>query len=306
MRYAMLSALQYALRHVAGAAVALGGFVLCVQWMAPALGADDKPAAAEKAAAAAKPLAFPPGARVKELDERKDILGAFEDLTESAMTAGGFDDMVGRLVDQDRDRIGKFKDQKFPVLDEKVRTFRTLWKDKYGKDFDKVDGKDVLGGGYVAILTGEVADPAALAPNWPVPPVPIPEVAAAVTAAEQAAAQEKAREARKIAGGEVNLDKGRNIALARIPAGHGMPEVTASLIHELPDKWRFDIPNNVTGQVIHDCLVKHVDAIGTDSTKWPADMNDAYRLVTHHVVMAVYGVDPQAADAKPAGARAAD
>jgi hypothetical protein len=49
-----------------------------------------------------------------------------------------------------------------------------------------------------------------------------------------------------------------------------------------------------------------VDAIGTDSTKWPADMSDAYRLVTHHAVMAVYGVDPQATDAGPARARATE
>ena len=79
--------------------------------------------------------------------------------------------------------------------------------------------------------------------------------------------------------------------IADVPAALGLPEVRASLIHEKTGKWRFDIPNNITGQMLHDNLIKHLTAIADHPEQWPADQDAAYGMVGHHVIMALYNVD---------------
>ena len=65
--------------------------------------------------------------------------------------------------------------------------------------------------------------------------------------------------------------------------------ITVSLVHELPDQWRIDLPNNVSGQMLHDHLLTALTDIGEHSDKWPANEQDAYRCYTHRVLMAAYG-----------------
>ncbi|HEX8910888.1 MAG TPA: hypothetical protein VF796_00915 [Humisphaera sp.] len=242
-----------------------------------------------------QPLALPAGVTAKQLNEQGDVRNAFEAVTEAAFDTGDtFDKITARLVDADRTRVGKWKDTKpdMTSLRTRVEQLNKLWQAKYGKKFD-LDEKVVFGApGVLAIAEGEVSDPAQVVKNWPVP-------ASAATAAMAAGkvkpdATPKAVEAGKVAGGDVNLDKGRNVAVARLPESHGMPAVTASLIHELPDVWRFDLPDTMDGQKLHDNLLKHLNMLG-DGSQWPADVNDAYRAVAHHVLMAMYDVDAPAA-----------
>src|SRR5688572_30364209 len=80
---------------------------------------DDKPAADQAPAAQ-----FPAGVKLDDdPDEDKDeLFKTLDNITEAAFTKGGFDDVVQRLVDQDRNRIGKdgFAEKKFDDLDAKV------------------------------------------------------------------------------------------------------------------------------------------------------------------------------------------
>ena len=243
-------------------------------------------------AAAAQPPALPAGIQAKDLNEAGDVRNAFEAVTEAAFDTDAFDDIVNRLVDADRDRIGK-SDVDAKALQARIETLQKQWKAKYGKEFD-LNEEVVFGtGGFVAIAQGEIADPAQLVGKWPVAPLAGEARQAAGRQTIIGAAADTAQQvsdAGKVAGGDANLDKGRNVAVARIPAGHGMPEVTASLIHELPDIWRFDIPDTVDGRKLHDNLAKHLNALG-DGSNWPADVNDAYRMVAHHVLLAIYDAD---------------
>lgn len=311
---------------VLAASVAAGG--LSLSW-SPAAGAADAPgreaaqpqerdrvsdAAAKPAAGeAAKPLALPPGVEQKDLEEAGDIRNAFEAVTEAALDDDdAFDNIVNRLVDADRDRVAKFKEQDpkpdFKPLHDRIATLNRHWKNKYGKEFD-LDEKVVFGeAGYVAIAQGEIADPAQLVGKWPVAPLAAGE--ARLAAEKEPGKQDKegapadtaqqVREAGKAAGGDVNLNKGRDVAVARFPAGHAMPALDLSLIHENPDVWRFDIPDNIDGRKLHDNLVKHLNLLG-DGSNWPDDPKDAYRMVAHHVLLALYDVDlPRQKDAKGA------
>jgi len=245
-----------------------------------------------------KPLALPAGAAAKELNEQGDVRNAFKAITEAAWSNDIFDNVVNRLVDSDRDRIAKFKDTKpdWKAVTDRVAKFRSQFEQKYGKGA-KLDEKFVFGDkGWVAIQQGEVADAAAIIGNWPVSPVAMgaAQTAAGKTGAAPADTGKQAREAGKVGGGDTNLEKGRNIAVARYPASHGMPALDVSLIHENPDIWRFDIPDNIDGKKLYENLIHHLDAMG-DPAKWPDNANEAYRAFGHHMLMAIYDVHPQKA-----------
>ena len=81
----------------------------------------------------------------------------------------------------------------------------------------------------------------------------------------------------KMGGGDTNKDMGRH-RQRRIPARAGMPEVAVPMIHELPNSWQIDLPDNIDGQKLEDNLLKHLTMVDEDRANWPADQFDAYRV----------------------------
>src|SRR5215213_8612536 len=104
-------------------------------------------------AARASRAAFPAGVKAREAEDPNDIHKAFEGLTEAAVTRGGFDDVVERLVDQDRNRIGKYAGKQFNDLDATADAINKAWKEKYGKDFE-LEPKEAFKS--VALIRGEI------------------------------------------------------------------------------------------------------------------------------------------------------
>jgi len=214
-------------------------------------------------------------------------------VTNAALTKGGFNDVVERFNDADRNRIGGYaKDknnkEKFDVLDGRIAQFQKDWKAKYGDDF-KIHKDDVVfGNPTFTVAQGEIGKDAVLAGKELPPPQNVtkdnlgkPTDAAGNTVADK------------------NLDKGRNVAYVTVSASHGLPELKVPLIHELPDVWKIDVPDNVDGAKLYDNLLKHLTMANEHKDHWPTDVNDAYRAVAHHVLMAVLDVNE---DAKAAGA----
>jgi len=62
------------------------------------------------------------------------------------------------------------------------------------------------------------------------------------------------------------------------------------LIHEFPDSWKFDVPDQVDGRKLYDNLLTQLTAFDEHKDQWPADVNDAYRAASHHVLMALMDV----------------
>jgi len=247
--------------------------------------ASDTALTASDAIGKATMLKFPAGFTTKDLGEDKDIRSELANLTEDAVGHNKFDNFIGNFVDQDRNRMKDVKDSDVTALNEKIGDIRRAWKDKYGHDFD-IHKENAVFNEQFSILQGEVTDTNQAMTNWPVP------------ATAELAAKPGNEGAAVVAGatsgkdkGDINLEKGRNVALVQVPASHGLPGLTISLIHELPDQWRIDVPNNVTGQQLKDNLTKHLTHVDGMKGQWPADENDAYRAVAHHVLMAIYNVD---------------
>jgi len=287
------------------AALAVGGFTFATSQLSRA---EDKAAGqrdssdvttsnspAEKRAAA-ETATFPPGIELKKdasKDDHNAILKPIGTATEAALTKNGFNDVVERLVDQDRNRIGKEgatdKKQNYDDLNAKVDQLNSAWKAKYGEKFDLSRNKAFAN---VATIAGEIKDPQAVANAWPVPAFS----PAAGEAVEAAAKQPGQTEANK----DSNLEKGRDVAIATIPASHDLPALHISLIQELGG-WKIDVPNNISGQQLHDNLLKHVDHVLSMQNQWPVDKDSASLMAAHHILMGIVGVDAPPADQQHKG-----
>jgi len=92
----------------------------------------------------------------------------------------------------------------------------------------------------------------------------------------------------------------RDIAMVTIPASHGLPELQIKFVREgVTGGWRIDLPDNVDGATLQRSLTTHLNAVASMQAQWPADENEAYRAVSHHVLAAVQNVaSPMASGAE--------
>jgi hypothetical protein len=271
------------INYVAAAAMTVGGFALT------------------RSATAADTVGQKVGNAVDNTkNAAKDAKGNWENgrvhtllgqITNDALTKGGLDNMASHFNDADRDRIKPWLNDKnnkaaLDQLDGRIAQFQLDWKAKYNQDF-KISKDDVVfGNPMFTIAQGEIGKDAQLA-GEKLPP---------------------ADPNHPVTGGDKNLEKGRNVAVVTVAASHGAPELKVPLIHELPDMWKIDVPDSVDGKTFYTSVFKHLTMVDEDKANWPADVNDAYRMVTHHVLMGILDTDdathgaaaaPGAGTAKP-------
>jgi len=268
------------------AAIALGGIA------ATASGQDPQPGPAERAgqrmdraadrAGQAMQATTQPGEALAP--DAEDIRETLKSVTHAAFTKGGFDDLVERFVDADRNRLGQdgFPEREHQTLDGRIAQLQKDWKAKYDQDFKMSDKEEVFTASFAQIIQSEIGQGARLAgERTPAEPGAEPRVDA----------PRPRDDTQRLGGGDTNREPGRNIATVTIPAGHGLPELRVPLIHEFPDVWRIDIPDNYSAQQLHDNLLKHLTSFNEQKDQWPNDPNEAYRAAAHHVLTAVMNVD---------------
>jgi len=200
-------------------------------------------------------------------------------IANDALTKGDFDKLAGRFNDADAKRIkawGKDKNNKGDLdkLDGRIAQFQGDWKNKYKSDFN-IRKDDVVFGTGFSVEQGEIGKDAQLA-GVTLPP---------------------ADQTHPVTGGDRNLEKGRNVAVLTVVASHDLPEMKIPLIHEIPDMWKIDVPDSVDGQKLYSNLLTRLTALNDKKDKWPDDVNDAYRMVTHEILMAIMDVDNNAGKA---------
>jgi len=216
-------------------------------------------------------------------------------VTNASLTKGGFNDLVERFNDADRNRLGSYfndknNKEKIDVLDGRIAQFQKDWKAKYGQDFKIRQDDVVFAQPTFQVARGEIGTDAQLAGKQ-IPP------GEKVTAGDV----NQPRDATGNTKLDKNLEKGRNVAYVTVASSHGLPELKVPLIHELPDMWKVDVPDSVTGQKLYDNLLTHLTMANEQKDQWPSDVNDAYREVAHHVLMAVLDVNSPHADHAGAG-----
>jgi hypothetical protein len=73
---------------------------------------------------------------------------------------------------------------------------------------------------------------------------------------------------------------------ATVAESHGMPELKVPLAQE-GGLYKIDVPDDVSGQVLHDNLLSAIKDLQGKSSSWPDDKAEAYREVSHRILMAV-------------------
>lgn len=266
---------------------------------------DEARGAEERVIVDGRTYELPAGIERATEDDSEDIRDALAAATEAACKKDGFDTLVARFVDADRNRLGKFtsagNDRKLATLNGRIDQLRKDWRTKYNEELDLKE--DVVFGPEFRdffIAQGQIANPALLS-DWPV------KNRASTDGGGEGGAEAKPREPRADRAdsdpGDRNLEKGRDVAVVVIPAGHGAPEVVASLIQEVPDSWKIDVPDHVDGQRLHDQLLNHLTKFSERKDEWPEDANEAYRAAAHHVLLAIYDVPAEAKAEQPKGPR---
>jgi len=245
----------------------------------------DDPVAINAAGAAE----LPDGITPKNLNSDRAVERAFKDVTEDSMNKTGFDNLVSRLVDQDRVRINKsvtsgtlnnINGSKNQKLTDAIANIEGGWKTKYNQKFD-IDISKVYTADFIHIQTGEVEDASKLVGKWPVQVNLQSGDAGKVTQSDADQAKNK------MFGGDVNLEKGRNVAVVQFHSNQSFSGLNASMIHEA-NGWKFDIPNNVDALKLYNNLVTNLNALDHSRDQWPADVNEGYRRFSEAVVAALY------------------
>ena len=244
-------------------------------------------------------------------NSKEEIHDVLAQVAEAAMNKDALDDMVERFVDADRNRLGQNQAAlDDDSLDAKVASLRDDWKAKYNAEFDIKDEDALYGQGFAMITEGEIADTARTAGE---------RVSGDATTAGPGASASgnvggvsgsatvnpdtgradanvnnnttvdtpKANTDGQTAADTNRNDPGRNVATVKIAASHGMPELTVPMIHEAGG-WKIDIPDTVDSAKLRDNVSNALSKCQEMKDKWPADANEAYRAVTHKVLLAIF------------------
>jgi hypothetical protein len=239
--------------------------------------------------------------------DAKDIRGMLKDATEAGVKKDGFDNLVRRFVDADRDRISKsdksISKEDWNKLNGRIDKLRKDWKAKYNQDFD-IDHPEMVFNDQFRIIQGKIgeAQPAgARMGDSNRDTTGNATGNAGATDKSPAPDTTPGAEANKTGGGDTNREPGRRVAKVTFPAESGMPTLYIPLIREFPDAWKIDVPDQVDGRRLYDNLLNHLTMFDDQQAQWPTDVNDAYRMVSHHVLAAVLDVNEKSGDMDRSG-----
>ncbi|HEY1685576.1 MAG TPA: hypothetical protein VGG19_12490 [Tepidisphaeraceae bacterium] len=91
----------------------------------------------------------------------------------------------------------------------------------------------------------------------------------------------------------------REVANVTLASDNKLPELNLTMVREHMS-WKLQLPASVDGPTLKNNLVAQLQALNNDSANWPADENEAYRCVTHRVMMGISGMSGN--NAQPASA----
>lgn len=234
-------------------------------------------------------VSLPAGVTEKKARGTDGIHDVFKTVTQ-AVVAGDWSKVRAQLADADRNRLGSgFDDMGKTQLAPTVDQLRHQFEAKYNTHFDIDRVNWVYGAPYSYVTQGEISDPAQVT-NWPLP------ATSQMASTQTGNPPENASRADKI-------DRGRDVAIVVIPPSRpGQPELTVSMIHQAPDFWKIDIPDNIDPAALTASLSRHLTGAAQMYYQWPTEKNDAYRDLTRQVLEALYDVPTSGGPSGPAGA----
>lgn len=201
-------------------------------------------------------------------------------VAEAAFSKNGVGDIVERFSKADRDRLNENKDayKTDDATNGQIDQLAKDWKDKYGDSFDIKDEDKVYNMQFASIDEMGAGDAARTASG---------------TVAPNSAATDDANHKAADANADASKMKG-DAAVVHIAASHGLPAVDVPVVKEIMG-WRIDAPESVDGAKLKANIQAALNDINGMKAQWPADQDEAYRHVTHRLLLAV--LDKSATDA---------
>ncbi|GIW78116.1 MAG: hypothetical protein KatS3mg104_3179 [Phycisphaerae bacterium] len=221
---------------------------------------------------------LPQGIIAKENDDVQDVRESLITIVNRTLTQGRLDGAISYLANQDRDRVKEQLEKTDPdyenALDQQITTFRAIFKEKYGEDFELKSGmlNDVT-----FVQQGEVSDAVAAKMHWPLP------------------LRGEEKETRPASDRPMNddpkLENGRDVAVVKM-SDLQQGNITLSLQYELPNYWVLDVPNSINGQAIVSYQQKVLQKLIDNKDNWPRTKEEAYRQIAASIIKAYYpGLD---------------
>jgi hypothetical protein len=262
------------LLFVAAAGVSMLGFIPRAGAAGPDMNAVNQPDSAT-----ATP-SLPNGFVVKNEDAAAGVNTTLAQLTRRAVTKDSYDSFfsgfLSDLASRDKARAKEFKGADQKHLNELIGLLQTEWRAKYNQDFGLTD-TDLAFYAQFPMVQGEVSDASSAANNWSAAPTADQAVMAGVNSAQQ---QCNAKA----------LTNGRAVAIVRIPAGDGLPDINVSLLHQTLEGWYVDLPVDRSGEQIYNDLSSQLTFLTTHQDKWPGAVSEGYRMIARGVAASLYGV----------------
>jgi hypothetical protein len=211
--------------------------------------------------------------------------------TDYALSPGHMDHLVSLLDQSSRNRIRSssiFSENSGKQLDAQIEQVSTLWKQKYGHAFStRTESRDI-GTSFASLQIGTVGKNANLA-------------AEVRSAAGNSAMPIQSKTNQTTA--SLRMRRDESIALADIKSADGLSDLRVPLACKNGGSWRILAPSTLTAEKLRANLSAEFASLTATHAQWPASETEAYRLVTHRVLMALQ--DKAAPAAKHAAANQA-
>lgn len=203
-------------------------------------------------------------------------------------------------------------------LNQTVQQIRQAWQQKYGKDF-KIENEEVV---YSDITAAEIgageAQPAAGEIRGRESGAAGSSNTSGTDSGNRTERQSTERQSEAGstgagttgAGGHISGNEGTAGARMRgremtvtVPPVRGGQPLQIHLIKTADDQFKFASMGEVDRQRLGQNLERHLKMVQEHQQNWPDDVNQAYRIVTQHVLMAINDASEGGEHARPAGER---
>jgi hypothetical protein len=188
---------------------------------------------------------------VKDTHYVNNVREQLREITNAALTKNDLEAIRNRLTVADQDRLGNLGKMDSDDLNMVIKDIDQKWKDKYNHSFD-INTKMALAEPFVRI---DSINKAQVASN----------------------ADGTKQEDREVANATVAEDKDNKT-----------PELNLTLVREHMS-WKLQLPSSIDGATLKTNLMAQLQAINNDAANWPADENEAYRCVSHRILMGITG-----------------
>jgi hypothetical protein len=244
--------------------------------------------------------------------EANNIRGTISTATEAALTQGELGSMAQRFTSSDEARFTDVFDREDAELDRLVQQLRDAFETRYGQDFSIDDREAVYPVAQVPIQAG-LTQEAMLAGHRDQqdmqqdrqPGLQQDQQVGQQQRDVQADRRDGVGERLRPAGVERDdrAAQDENVATVIFLQTETLPEVHVPLVNEgtVFDAWRIDVPTHVDADTIRTNLHSNFSKALEQQAQWPADINQAYRMATHLVMMSVLDIQDDEAAQPAAG-----